>query len=155
MSTRASRSVFAVTAAAAALLAIGGCSDDSSSSSTSGATKPAAVAASGDNYCDSYATMVKQTLDRMNSINMTSASGVASAQAAATSAAAEAEVTGTQLMDMAPNDVKALWKQMEAANQSGNTDAIEDIPGKINSWALANCPAKYKSVLDEYQKIVG
>lgn len=149
MSTRASRSVFAVTAAAAALLAIGGCSDDSSSS-TSGATKPAAVAASGDNYCDSYATMVKQTLDRMNSINMTSASGVASAQAAA-----EAEVTGTQLMDMAPNDVKALWKQMEAANQSGNTDAIEDIPGKINSWALASCPAKYKSVLDEYQKIVG
>ena len=153
MSTRASRSVFAATAVAAALLAIGGCSDDSSS--TSGATKPSAVAASGANYCDSYATMVKQTLDRINSINMTSASGVASAQAVATSAAAEAEVTGTQLMDTAPDDVKALWKQMEAANQSGNTDAIEDIPGKINSWALANCPAKYKSVLDEYQKIVG
>ncbi len=154
MSTRAFRSVFAVTAAAAALLVVGGCSDDSSSS-TSGATQPAAVAASGDDYCDSYATMVKQTLNRLNSINMTSAPGVASAQAAATSAAAEAEVTGTHLMDIAPTQVKSLWKQMEAANQSGNTDAIEDIPGKINSWAIANCPAKYKSVLDEYQKIVG
>lgn len=147
---------------AAALL--GGCSSAPTPASPS-AGGGAAAEASGGNYCDLYAAYVNNGVKRFNdamSTNMTDPAEVAKMQQAAKDVQAYADVSAPQLKAAAPPDQAALYKKLSAAaaeagkpDASGaSVDAVVEIPKQLNTWAKANCPAKYQPIFIAYDKVI-